>query len=181
MPTNRRRRTRGRTRLDVPEIVLCALREGREAAARQHPDQALTLYDPGVLEQSWPVVREQVLEQWVAAHPGTRPDGWWTFDAPEPRRRLGGSGTPSHEVLNCTVTLVKGIPAYWIDADDVEVFGALRAKDRRPPFDGVAVDAGDPPRFESEAAYLDRHPRLFLPGERPRVPAAAWRDARVLP
>ena len=71
----------------------------------------------------WVEHRAIVLPLWVHEHPGTRPSHWWRWDAPllvdalpgtivrtnpdgtpltEPRRRLGGTGTPSHECL-----------AYW--------------------------------------------------------------------
>jgi hypothetical protein len=35
-------------------------------------------------------------------------------------------------------------------------------------FDGVAINSDDPPTYESQAAYLERH-HLFLPGERRRL------------
>ena len=40
-------------------------------------------------------------------------------------------------------------------------------------FAGVAIDADDPPMFESEASYLDRL-GLFLPGEKKRLKKADW-------
>lgn len=51
----------------------------------------------------------------------------------------------------------------------------------KPPghiFKGVAIDDRDPPRYESEAAYLDRH-GLFLPGERKRLKKADWEDVSM--
>src|SRR5262245_14339766 len=38
----------------------------------------------------WDENKEEILEDWIAAHPGTRPWGWWRFDAPEPRRCVRG-------------------------------------------------------------------------------------------
>ena len=59
---------------------------------------------------------ERIVTEHVADHPGSRPERWWQYDAPriplgtypgvyydgqlpEPRKRLGGIGTPAHEVL----------------------------------------------------------------------------------
>ncbi len=33
---------------------------------------------------------DELLDQWIAEHPGTRPWFWWRFIAPEPRRCLSG-------------------------------------------------------------------------------------------
>ena len=54
-------------------------------------------------------------------------------------------GTPRYEVLNDVPHFPFGIAASW-----------------------VAIDPDDPPRFESEAAYLRRH-GLLEPGEARRV------------
>src|SRR5262245_58776181 len=66
------------------------------------------------LQADWLAVRVDLLAEWMEEAPGTRPYGWWTFDAPrwqgpypprcdrlvwylqeiaEPRRRVGGVGT----------------------------------------------------------------------------------------
>jgi hypothetical protein len=33
----------------------------------------------------WEAMREELLAVWVQEHPGTRPWGWWEYDAPEDR------------------------------------------------------------------------------------------------
>ena len=64
----------------------------------------------------WDAVRDEIMSWWPERHPGTRPKAWWRLDAPrwddpwegwychgtfaEPRRRLGGKGTPIYECLN---------------------------------------------------------------------------------
>jgi hypothetical protein len=54
---------------------------------------------------------------------------------PEPRRRIGGKGeTPWDAGLVVVPSFTKGIPSSW-----------------------QSVDENDPPIFESEASYLDRH------------------------
>lgn len=110
-------------------------------------------------KQLWRQVADIVLEQWIRASPGTRPLAWWKYDAPrwteaelpphyrerlpEPRRRLGGTGTPWHEEHPAALPkLSRGIPDAW-----------------------AAIDPDDPPTYESEAAYLDRH-GLLGPAER---------------
>src|ERR1700733_3842590 len=64
----------------------------------------------------WAQHRDQILADWTATKPGTRPVCWWCYDAPrEPvgptgarggfdsgevapmRRRIGGSGTPKYQ------------------------------------------------------------------------------------
>jgi hypothetical protein len=103
----------------------------------------------------WAQVRDELLTVWIAENPGTRPFAWWLLDAPrkvfedgatgvgpEPRRHVGGSGTP----------FVIGVyPSHLATARGVLPF--------------VDVVTANPPLIESEAAYLARH-ELLLPGER---------------
>src|SRR5687768_703005 len=62
----------------------------------------------------WRANRDALLAEWLRDSPGRRPRAWWDADAPrlpvgapysrgghgeqlaEPRRRLGGTGTPAH-------------------------------------------------------------------------------------
>jgi hypothetical protein len=103
-----------------------------------------------------------ILTEHIKDTPGTRPALWWRFDAPrqpvgtfpgcyydgeltEPRKRTGGTGTPTHEVW-CTVPVFSyGISDVWL-----------------------GIDENDPPTFESQAAYLKRH-GLLLAGEERRA------------
>jgi hypothetical protein len=172
----------------------------------------------GDLRDYWPCVIRGVFElneqrvfweqhadavvAWHVRHwPGTRPDRWWEFSAPElPRRRLGGTGTPLHECSAVGALYDRGIPAGWRRADDLVSLATcpscgkawptlciatpchgskymrdITAEDRaawdgkpgRWPY-GYALDPSDPPRFESEAAYL-RRLKLLLPGEARRL------------
>jgi hypothetical protein len=136
------------------------------------------------LAETWAAHRDGVLADWIAEYPGTRPAHWWTYDAPrqplgtfpgvwydgerpEPRLRLGGIGTPAHEVLACVPYFPFGLPASWLTESDVARCGR-----------GVAIDADDPPTFESQAAYLQRH-GLLLTGEKRRLKAAYFEPERV--
>lgn len=106
----------------------------------------------------WEAHKADVLAEFIRKNPGRRPALWWEFDSPEPlRRRLGGTGDPVHGVPpRC------GIPAEW----------------EAPPWPGrqggpwgTPPNPRDPPRFESQAAYLDRH-GLLTPAERRKLTAA---------
>jgi hypothetical protein len=130
----------------------------------------------------WSVYGKEFLTQWIKDHPCTRPVPWWQWDAPrwndpfegcfyhgtlaEPRRRLGGTGTPRHEVLGYGPHFFKGIPDSWVTEFEQEYYSG-RAKDihgntiptkhKKGDFTGKAIDENNPPVFESEAAYLARH------------------------
>jgi hypothetical protein len=75
----------------------------------------------------------------------TYPGCFWDGKLAEPRKRLGGVGTPSHEAYDIVPLYSLGIPNLWVE-----------------------IDPENPPIFESQAAYLERH-GLFLPGERKRL------------
>jgi hypothetical protein len=128
-------------------------------------DYRLERADNEELGEKWAEYGAEVLAEWMREHPGTRPFAWWRFQAPEPRRRVGGIGTPAHEVLAYAPDFRFGIPADWAQPWAVAYYNG-RARDihGRPigtefhegHFRGQAIDPDDPPRFESEAAYLDR-------------------------
>jgi hypothetical protein len=124
----------------------------------------------------WPEFRDEILADWIAEAPGTRPSMWWRLDAPEPRRRLGGIGTPAHEVLAHVPRFWCGIPIDWVTQSLADFYDR---EERSKPFEGVAVSRKDPPLFESEAAFLDRH-GLFLPGERKRLGADDFEPVSLL-
>lgn len=75
-----------------------------------------------------------------------------------------------------------GLPVSWVSAFD-EAYYNGRARDvhgnrigtefHEGHFTGRAIDPADPPRFESEATYLDRH-GLLTAAERRRLPADAF-------
>jgi hypothetical protein len=113
-------------------------------------------------EQLWTLHRDVVLAEHVKENPGTRPALFWQHDAPrlpvgtfpgahydgelpEPRKRLGGTGTPAYECRNVKPSFSLGIPNIW-----------------------VGIDATDPPTFECQAAYLKRH-SLLMAGEEKRA------------
>jgi hypothetical protein len=110
----------------------------------------------------WESHRDVVLAEHVKENPGTRPALFWQYDAlrlpigtfpgahydgelPEPRKRIGGTGTPAYEVTSIGPGFSYGIPDIW-----------------------VGIDPDDPPIFESQAAFLKRHGLLFA-GEEKRA------------
>lgn len=101
----------------------------------------------------WRELEREIVAEHAAEHPGIRPAMWWRSSAPEPRRQLGGRGELRAD--DCRMQL--GIPEShcWRRPDRSEY--DLRVQRQ-------AVDPLEPPRFESQAAYLKRL-KLLLPGE----------------
>lgn len=130
-------------------------------------------FDQGrAITEAWEAHKPALMGEWIKKHPGTRPLSWWEYDAPrEPvpgwnhkrfdsaqRRRLGGTGTPSHEALSIAPHFSRGIPKSWIHQPQPE----------------------DPPIYESEAEYLRRHD--LLTAEEKRALASmpeAWEPEKV--
>jgi hypothetical protein len=122
---------------------------------------------PPHLAAGWREHGAEVLARWIARRPGTRPSCWWKLDAPRisrefiercpewgeqvlaechvPRLRVAGDG----ERIERNPYVECGFPTSW----------------------WTRVNAGDPPRFESQAAYL-RRLKLLAPGEAQRLKAA---------
>jgi hypothetical protein len=153
----------------------------------------------------WTMHCERIVAEHVTIHPGTRPVRWWQYSAPripvgtypgvwydgelpEPRRRLGGTGTPAHDVLAYKPIYSCGLPAVWITPYQVRYYSGIAVDIHGTPigdlyprnFKGVANDPNDPPTFESQAAYLKRH-GLFLAGEERRLKKADWETESVYP
>lgn len=174
--------------IDPAEIYF--LQHGTSEGGPPHEHLKWELFERGThgdrWTPTWEEIREEVMAAWIKNHPGTRCWAWWEIDAPKEavpgwdherwdsaqRRRLGGTGTPTHEVLGSWAGFTKGIPDSWVDQSQVNYYNG-RAKDihgniiptkyKDGDFKGVAIDPDDPPRFESEAAYLDRHALLTAP------------------
>ena len=85
------------------------------------------------------------------------------------RKRLGGIGTPTFEVLACGLSFACGIPMSFVDQWECDYYNG-RARDihgnpigtdfKEGDFEGVAYDRKNPPFYESESAYLRRHALL---------------------
>ena len=125
------------------------------------------------LRVKWGAVRDEIMSRWVAERPGTRPRAWWLVDAPrwddspddydrtltQPRRRLGGTGTPIFECLCYVPHFEYGIPDTFISASTLAHYNE-HGKNRglknweRPDEPVEAIDPKDPPQYESQARYL---------------------------
>lgn len=155
--------------------------------------------------QAWRALGSRITAAWIGRHPGSRPWGWWHFDAPrwqrrdlpprwrnlgsmflnqlgEPRRRIGGVGTPSYEVLNVVPDFDYGLPTSWVSAWDESYYGGedqvihdqrIGAEPAEGHFAVLAPRADDPPVYESQASYLHRH-GLMSPAEVQRLSADAF-------
>ena len=91
----------------------------------------LTVWDRETPLSKWEDVEASLLPEFVKLHPCTRPWSWWRAEGREPRKRVGGSGRRGRNA-----SLEFGVPTdTWF-------------KD---------VDPDNPPTYESQAAYLQRH------------------------
>ena len=196
----RKRRNPKTRRAEIPAEMIEYLSD------RETGDPWIFFTTDADLLAAWNEVRDEILTEWIAGSPGSRPSFWWRFGAPrqplgtfegcyfdgklpEPRRRLGGIGTPSHECLAYTPHYNFGIPAYWVNQWESDYYngrarhvdGHLIGEDyEEGDFEGVAIDSEDPPRYESEASYLERH-GLFRPGEKKRLRKADFEPDLIAP
>jgi len=46
--------------------------------------------DYDAMREGWEVLRDTILPEFIAEHPGQRPFAWWLFDSPERRQRSDG-------------------------------------------------------------------------------------------
>ena len=153
MPTKRRRRLQ--VRLDMLTPTVRSLLERRQYldAGGELDFDAFSMARGGArLEAAWRAHGGRVVEDWIHAHPGTRPWAWWCCAAPEPRRVLEGD-----EVL----PPVARSDWFW------------RGRYGIPPFEPRATV-----RVESQAAYLDRL-GLLGAAERLELAPAAFVDVEV--
>jgi len=120
-----------------------------------------------VIKAAWEGEKDKLLQDYIAEHPGKRPWAWWQWTAPrwndpftgcwyhntlsEPRQRTGGTGTPTYELGGRMPEFKYGLPVQWPSTIDVEL-GLCKKSD--------IPDPDDPPIFESQAAYLQRHDLL---------------------
>ena len=175
----RRIRSMKKTMIDPAEIYFVQHGTSEGGPPCEHLKFKFFMRRTGGWQPVWEEVREKIMSVWTKKNPCTRPWAWWRFDAPkEPvagwdyehfnspqRKRLGGTGTPTHEHLGSRPGFIQGIPGSWIEQWSVDYYNG-RAKDihgnpigqeyKPGDFKGIAIDPNDPPTFESVAAYLER-------------------------
>jgi len=104
--------------------------------------------DIDAMREAWEVLRDTLLPQWIAEHPGTRPYSWWKFDSQEPRQRLDDGPHPfDNPDRQCRVEMMAMNNPTFRDTAYELFYGKPRALIFEDDF--VA-------RFEGELAYLDR-------------------------
>ena len=108
----------------------------------------------------WEEFKAECLPMYIKKNPGQRPVPWWLYEAPEQRKRLGGTGTPDFEVLNVYPTYEKGVPCMYITKSMQLYYTQCNSA-----FPGVAIDPENPPVYETELEYLQRL-NLLTPGEK---------------
>ena len=175
----------------VPQLLTDGARQLLETGESGADFEVLALArDTAGLRALWHAVKDEILAAWIKNYPGSRPHGWWQYDAPEPeRRRLGGTGTLRSAVMAVEPSLKFGLDLDFVDDWNVQYYNG-RAVDihGRPigrefhegDFVADAYDPTDPPTFESQASFLRRH-GLLLRGEAGRLTAADFEPERVEP
>jgi hypothetical protein len=108
MPTKRRRRARMAYE-DVKPAVVHFLLTGERRRGLAGVLDTFVLGEAD-FKALWDAHGEQLLAEFVAEHPGTRPWAWWKFAAPGLPERLGGTGDVWHA----------GIEVYAIEPGDPE-------------------------------------------------------------
>jgi hypothetical protein len=164
MPTTRHRR-RQQSREPLEASMRAYLLTGSDAEAYAAADAAAPL---GGLYQFlslrmryanfWAANRDELLAEWIDVYPGSRPWGWWRFDALDGRRMLAGTGRP---VLDYGRDHVPS----WREFLGLPVLREL--------------DATDPPIFESEPATLRRLDGL-TPAERRALMPVDFEPVRMI-
>lgn len=173
MPTNRRYRVRARN--DALDPVRWAMLNDMLPPDDSNRFLWLDREHYNALLPYWQEHRKTILADWIKTKPGTRTSMWWRYDAPrlatenlgrwsrtvmatrmiELRRLLRGEGQPLHEVLNYAPVHHYGIPAWFGDPDN-------------------------PPKFETQRAYLKRH-SLLLPAEKRSIAEPYPHPLRIQP
>lgn len=112
------------------------------------------------MRQDWEANRDELLAEWVATNPGTRPLAWWEFDAPAGTRRetIDGSPHPFDRPERESLRQKWHSEHPHMNYDT----GFLRL------YRGTPAITVEHVRYESEIDYLQRL-ELLLPGELERV------------
>src|SRR4030042_2264226 len=114
MPSNRKRRSRP-MRGTYSEAIIEYLLTGQQPKEEDAWWEIFAFTgEKETVRAAWENLRDELLPAWILDHAGSRPWGWWAYDAPrwgrkfgawfdgtlpEPRKRLGGKGTPAYEAL----------------------------------------------------------------------------------
>ncbi|WMT78857.1 hypothetical protein [Bradyrhizobium sp. Ash2021] len=127
----------------------------------------------------WAEFGDKVVAWWAKERPGTRPRCWWKYSAKEPRRRLGGVGITRRAALGWDEYVADhGLPdpKGWLTLENLNLHPHWQPTAVPDP---APIDPIDPPKFESQAAYLKRL-GLLLPGEAARLGVADYKPETIV-
>jgi hypothetical protein len=104
--------------------------------------------DFDAMREGWEALRDTLLPEFIAEHPGERPYAWWKFDAPEPRQRIDADQHPfDNPDRQCRVELMAIDNPSFRDTAYETFYGRPRA---------LVIEDDFAAKFEGELAYLDR-------------------------
>jgi len=109
-------------------------------------------FDEDAAREAWFDLRLQIIAEYAAEKPCTRPAAWWWFEAPELRRRIDGGHHPC-EGPDGTIPLCRGIPTIYFTEDH------FRAVYESEPAYLLRLRL----LTKGEKAYLEAHPELLEP------------------
>ena len=98
----------------------------------------------------WQEYSEDILQDWIAQKPCSRPEHWWTYDAPKDKKLMAGTHWANTYPVQRKKLSGVGCP------DFVKTPAYLPRFNKGLPVEWHDYDAAAPPVFESEAAYLQR-------------------------
>ena len=81
---------RSKAQPEIPEYHRRYLIDGDQNAFLREP--AAFFLRLGDHRAAWERIRSELTAEYRRKHPGRRPWAWWAFDAPGPRRQIGGTG-----------------------------------------------------------------------------------------
>jgi hypothetical protein len=172
----RRKTPEARPKLEIAEGVWNYLCDIPYKDLDSETKFAIILLEAGdgeALRELWDRARGEVLTGWTKDHAGTRPRTWFRFDAPrqllgthagcfydgklpQPRKQISGAGCDASAISAYMPSYKSGLPTAW-----------------------AGFEEGDPPVFESQAAYLRRH-GLLTPHEVRVLTAADYERTEAL-
>src|SRR5664280_1874462 len=172
----RRRLLETRPKLEISEGVWNYLCDIPYEDLDSETKFAIILLEAGdgeALREVWGRARGEVLGAWLKDHPGTRPAVFWRFDTPhqplgthdgcfydgklpQPRKQISGAGCDASAISAYMPSYESGLPTAW-----------------------AGFEEGDPPVFESQAAYLKRH-NLLTAGELRVLTASDYKQTEAL-
>lgn len=135
-----KRKIKQRDSRACPEYIRAFLTAGKEPAKNKDGTASEELWDiffiqcergNAKLKKAWDIHKDEILKDWIAEKPFTRPWPWWKCDAPEMRKRIKPASI--EEVWPGSVSFELGIPT------DINRTDPIKKSD-----------------FETELAYLKR-------------------------